>query len=91
MLETQSSPFDYAITHLQALGWPAVIIGIIWVMRFLTKAETKLQDASQKFSEIHVAVTNHLEHGVAEAVTLLRKQDSRYESWLIGKATTHGD
>jgi hypothetical protein len=85
MLEIQS-PFDYAITHLQALGWPAVIAGIVWAVRFINKAEIQLTNASAKFNEVHLAVTNHMTHSVEGCVTLLRKQDQRWESYLIVKS-----
>jgi hypothetical protein len=80
------TPLEYVITHLQALGWPAVIAGIVWVVRFINRAEIKLTDASNKFNEVHLAVTNHMTHSVEECVQLLRKQDQRWDSYLIAKS-----
>ena len=85
------SPYQTVIVLLQAITWAAVITATIFVIRFISKAENKLEDANQKVNEMHKCVTNHLVHSADEAVEFLKKQDQRWDTYLLSQRAAERD
>jgi hypothetical protein len=93
-----NTPLQVALQLIQGITWPAVIGAAYSVGRFFYKAGNKLETFSEQISEIHKTVTNDMKHSTEETLQLLRKQDSRFENWMVTQAAVakqahahHGD
>ena len=85
------TPLQYLETSLRTLTWPAIIFACVWVVRFITKMESRVSEKEKKFDEIHLQMTNHMPHSLEKLVELAEKQDRRWDQWLLIKANTPKD
>lgn len=92
------SPWQLFTALVQTITWPALLGAILYCIRLFNKAETKLESFSTKFDEVHLAITNHMQHSSDDMLQLLRKQDARFETWMVTQAAVakqaqvhHGD
>ena len=66
----------------------------MYAFRVINRLSTKSEDFLLKFGQIHTAVTNHLIHSGQETVELLKKQEARWDAYLVAQAASkahHGD
>jgi hypothetical protein len=83
------NPFEYFTSHVQLIGWGAVLGGVYKATRFLTKLTTKINEAEKKLDEMHKAVTHDAINKLSRLVALAETQNRRWEAWMMSKAT-HG-
>lgn len=57
MLITPPTPFQFALDHLQHLGWGIVIIAVVRVVWWT-------RGAKEKAEEVYKQTTNHLPHSL---------------------------
>lgn len=48
----QISPFEWAVQHIQLIGWPAVLMAGWKISRFLTKVEDRAVDAEKNLKVV---------------------------------------
>jgi hypothetical protein len=47
LIDPQLTPFEWAVQHIQLIGWPSVLV-VVWKMtKFLTKLEDRALDAEK--------------------------------------------
>jgi hypothetical protein len=92
------SPWQLFTALVQTITWPALLGAVLYCIRLFNKADSKLENFSIKFDEVHKTITNDMKHSSEEMLTLLRKQDSRWEQYMITTAAVakqaqahHGD
>lgn len=52
MVDPQLSPFEWAVQHIQLIGWPSVLV-IVWkATKFLTKLEDRALEAEKNLKVV---------------------------------------
>jgi hypothetical protein len=51
-MDPQLSPFEWAMQHLQLIGWPSVLIVVWKITKFLTKLEDRALDAEKNLKVV---------------------------------------
>ena len=72
-MQTSTPPIVWALEHLSALGWPAILYAIWRISRFLTQVEARAVVAE---GHITTLATNHFPHMEAS----LKNQDGLMKS-----------
>lgn len=78
LIQTLSNPtpFEYVLTHLQAVGWPAIVF-IAW--KFSKIVEKFVDKVTNTVSQIDTMATNHFPHmetSLANQDNLLKSMDA---------------
>ncbi len=85
-MQDPSTPFSWAVDHLQVIGWPAICLAVYKFARFLDKMQHRAAVVEENVNSI---ATNHLAHmevSLSSIDETLQRQETRWEAWITAQA-----
>jgi len=85
---TTLTPFQWALEHIQIIGWPAVVWAVWKFSQFLNGVSNR---AAVVESQVNTLATNHFPHmeaSLGRLVELAEAQDSRMNAWMAAQAAS---
>jgi hypothetical protein len=84
-----STPFAWAVDHIQLIGWPAVCIAIYKFARFLDKIQHRAEAVEDNIGTLTENHFPHIQNSLESIDKTLQRQEVRWESWLTAQAAQH--
>ena len=81
-----STPFAWAVDHIQLIGWPAVCIAVYKFARFLDQMQHRAAIVEENVNSMASNHFPHMEASLNSIDETLQRQETRWEAWLTAQA-----
>jgi hypothetical protein len=85
------TPVDWAIQHLQVLGWPVICVAVYKFARFLDRMQHRAAVVEENISNLTSNHFPHIQNSLESIDESLQRQEQRWDVWMTTQAAQKHD